>query len=176
MLRREKVAAAFQAWLLSLPARWHRRLATVTPEHVIVYSEIVWLLQHAGSLLPDGSAVASPSGHNTTLSMLSTIFNLLGRHGGPAPVRAPPSPLSWCLHTAAYCSGLQKRGQEGSAVPLQLADHHALLDALAAETAAAAAGSLEQLVLISTTATCSFMWDGCRHGRQEVGHLEVADY
>jgi len=96
------VAAAFQAWLLSLPARWHRRLATATPEDVVVYSETVWLQQHAGSLLPDGSAVALPFGHNTMLSMLSTTLNLLDRHGPWRPSTGEGNSISSELVSAYF--------------------------------------------------------------------------
>ena len=50
------------SWLQALPAAWGGNLLTCTPADLVVYFESHWLAQHAGTTLPDGSVIASPSG------------------------------------------------------------------------------------------------------------------
>ncbi|BDA41869.1 hypothetical protein COCOBI_02-6640 [Coccomyxa sp. Obi] len=85
--KRQRAAAEFSVFLQTLPAAWGLNMMTARPLDIIMYSEAVWRHQHQGSWLPDGSKVASPSGHSSMLSMLSTTFSLLGRTGPWDPVQ-----------------------------------------------------------------------------------------
>ena len=76
-----EVAEEFQNFLRILLAPWGLTMESASPIDVIMFSETVWAHQHKGSRLPDGSRVASPSRHNSMLSMLSTLLIQLGRCG-----------------------------------------------------------------------------------------------
>ncbi|KAL0020614.1 hypothetical protein WJX77_012096 [Trebouxia sp. C0004] len=58
-----------------------RNLATCTSADMLVYMGSHWLPNHAGTLLPDGSMIASPDGVSGCLSHLFTGFMLIGRLG-----------------------------------------------------------------------------------------------
>ncbi len=73
-----------------LPAAKEENLATCTPADLLVYMESHWLPNHAGTMLPDGSVIASPSG---CLSHLSTGFLLIGRDGDWDPSNGTGNPV-----------------------------------------------------------------------------------
>ena len=77
--RRDKKMQEFSCWLTQLPAAWGKNLMNRTPADVIAFLESHWLDTHAGTQMPDGSLVSSPSGLNQCLSSLSPGFALLGR-------------------------------------------------------------------------------------------------
>jgi hypothetical protein len=62
--RRAKHMQELDSWLEHLPAAtiMEKSLATCTPADLLVYMESHWLPNHAGTMLPDGSMIASPSG------------------------------------------------------------------------------------------------------------------
>ena len=68
-------------------------LATCTPADLLVYMESHWLPNHAGTMLPDGSMIASPSGVSGCLSHVSTGFLLIGRIGGWDPSNGTDNPV-----------------------------------------------------------------------------------
>ena len=76
------------SWLEHLPAAMGKNLATCTPADLLVYMESHWLPNHAGTVLPDGSMIASPSGVSGCLSHLSTGFLIIGELGTGTPQTA----------------------------------------------------------------------------------------
>jgi len=66
-------------WLSQLPTQWEKSLMTCTPADLIAFLQDHWLEAHAGTTLPDGSLISSPSGVNQCLSSMSTGFSLIGR-------------------------------------------------------------------------------------------------
>ena len=60
--RCNKAMQELDGWLQALPAAWGINLLTCTPADLVVYLESHWLAQHAGTTLPDGNIIASPSG------------------------------------------------------------------------------------------------------------------
>ena len=175
--KRQRCAAEFLSFLQALPSAWGLSMQTARPLDIIMYSETVWRHQHQGSWLPDGSKVASPSGHNSMLSMLSTTFSLLGRSGPWDPVTLRGNPIDSeevSSHRAAYRADLVKRGyREGSAIPISEETHRALVAALDSD-AAAASSPIQLLTLASTALACTYLWDSSQRGK-EVGLLELQD-
>jgi len=92
-VRRKRAMQELDQWLCSLPALWRKTLLTCSPTDVISFMERSWLAKHGGTVLPDGTTVASPSGVNVCLSSLSTGFSLLGRVGSWSPVTPQGNPI-----------------------------------------------------------------------------------
>lgn len=176
--KRMKVAQEFGSFLSVLPGQWGLTMETAGPIDVIVFSETVWAHHHKGSWLPDGSRVASPSGHNSMLSMLSTTFIQLGRCGPWDNATGQGNPIDSAevsAHRAAYRADLIKRGyQEGSAVPMTEENHRALIRALDEEAAVPAITTIHFLSLLNTALACCYLWDCSQRGK-EVGQLELQD-
>ena len=91
--RRDKTMQEFSLWLSQLPAVWGRTLMNCTPADVIAFLESHWLDTHAGTQMPDGSFISSPSGLNQCLSSLSTGFALLGRVASWTPEHPSGNPI-----------------------------------------------------------------------------------
>ena len=176
--KRAKATQEFCGFLSALPGEWAMTMETASPMEVIVFSETLWTHQHKGSWLPDGRKVASPSGHNAMLSMLSTSFIQLGRCGAWDSATGKGNPIDSAevsAHRAAYRADLMKRGyQEGSAVPMTEDVHRALIRALDTEAAQPAHDILQWLNLLSTALACCYLWDCSQRGK-EVGQLELQD-
>ena len=95
---------------------------TCTPADLVVYLEHHWLAQHAGTVLPDGSLIASPKGVSQCLSSCSTGFKLLGRVGEWNAQTNVGTPVESSLITQ-YRKGYKLEAWqggylEGSAVPM----------------------------------------------------------
>ena len=78
VLRRNKQMQELHSWLSRLPASMDKTVMTCTPADLLVFMESHWLAHHAGTELPDGRFVPSPSGVNSCLSHLSAGLELLG--------------------------------------------------------------------------------------------------
>lgn len=132
--KREQISQEFSAFLQSLPASWGRTIYSCSPLDVLAFVELSWVHQHQGSWLLSGARVASPSGYSGMLSHLSTMFRLMGPCGPWNPSTNEGNPIeseSISSHRAAYHAGMLKRGyQEGSAIPISMDDHRALVSAL----------------------------------------------
>ena len=75
--RRSQLRAEVSSFLAAMP--YGRTLQTCTPEYLLVYLEQVYIPQHAGSQLPDGTLIAAPSNISNILSQFRLIFKELGR-------------------------------------------------------------------------------------------------
>ena len=60
-VRWEQAMQELDQRLCSLPALWGKTLLTCSPTDVISFMERSWLAKHGGTVLPDGTTVASPS-------------------------------------------------------------------------------------------------------------------
>ena len=173
-----RVAQEFSSFLSVLPSQWRLSMETASPIDIIVYSETVWSHQHQGFWLPDGTKVASPSGHNSMLSMLSTTFIQLGCNGpwdNAAGLGNPIDSAEVSAHRAAYRADLNKHGyQEGSAVPMTEETHRALTRALDQDAAKTGITVIHFLSLLSTALACSYLW-ACSQRGKEAGQLELQD-
>lgn len=136
-----------------------------------------WLAKHGGTVLPDGSIVASPSGVNSCLSSLSTGFSLLGRGGGWSPVTLHGNPM----HSAVlvhwrkgYKLQSWRRGcQETSAVPMTSNKAFELVDYV--DSVAAASSNVMEVLLCQRDALIVLlMWESCLRG-VDCGKLRVED-
>ncbi|KAK9806959.1 hypothetical protein WJX72_008684 [[Myrmecia] bisecta] len=123
-----------EEYLLTLPSSWGRSLRTATPEDIVSFCESTWLPKHVGSVLPDGSAVAAPSGLKVMLSHLSTLMTDLGRAGPWDDASQTGNPLesdSIARLRKGYTRHMRNLGyEEGSAVPISLETHQLLLSKL----------------------------------------------
>ena len=89
--RREQLKAELSKFLSACP--YGHSLQTCSPEDLLVYPVMVYIPQHAGSVLPNGEIIAAPTTMATTISHLCQIFKQFGRgdtwdeqlrHGNPA--------------------------------------------------------------------------------------------
>ena len=176
--RREKTMLELDQWLSCLPSSWGKSLLTCTPTDVIIFMERSWLAKHGGTVLPDGSIVASPSGVNSCLSSLSTGFSLLGRGGGWSPVTPHGNPM----HSAVlvhwrkgYKLQSWRRGcQETSAVPMTSNKAFELVDYI--DSVAAASSNVMEVLLCQRDALIVLlMWESCLRG-VDCGKLRVEDF
>ena len=87
----------FSCWLTQLPAAWDKNLMNCTPADVIAFLESHWLDTHAGTQMPDGSLISSPSGLNQCLSSLTTGLALLGRVASWTPELPSGNPIQSSL-------------------------------------------------------------------------------
>ena len=99
-----------------------KKLATCTPADLLVCMESQWLPNHAGTMLPDGSMIASPSGVSGCLSHLSTDFLLIGKVGEWDPLTSTGNPVV-STDLAQYRTGYRMQAWrsgylEGSAMPI----------------------------------------------------------
>ena len=95
--RHTKAMQELDSWLQQLPASWSKNLMTCTPADIVVYMESHWLSQHAGSTLPNGAVIASPSGVSQCLSNCSTGFRQIGRSGDWDPLTHSGNPVDSTL-------------------------------------------------------------------------------
>lgn len=111
------------------------------------------------------------------LSHLSTMFRLVGRCGPWNPLTNEGNPIESEIinsHRAAYHASMLKRGyQKGSAIPISMDDHRALVSALDQELAAPDS-PVKRLDLCCTALACCYLWEGGQRGKK-VGRLELQD-
>ena len=75
--RRDQLRSELSSFLAALP--YGRTLQTCTPEDLLVYLELVYIPNHAGSQLTDGSIHAAPATISNVLSHLRVILKEAGR-------------------------------------------------------------------------------------------------
>ena len=75
--RREQLKAELSGFLVACP--YGQSLQNCSPEDLLVYLVMVYIPQHAGSVLPNGQIIAAPTTMATTISHLRQIFKQLGR-------------------------------------------------------------------------------------------------
>ena len=131
---RDKTMQELSQWLSQLPTQWEKSLLTCTPADLIAFLEDHWLNAHAGTTLPDGSLISSPSGVNQCLSSLSTGFNLIGRVISWTPETPSGNPVQSSL-VSSYRKGYRLGAWrldylEGSAVPISVEKVHHLVEYL----------------------------------------------
>ena len=95
--QREKTMQELNEWLSQLPTQWEKSLMTCTPADLIVFLQDHWLEAHAGTTLPDGSFISSPSGVNQCLSSMSTRVSLIGRVTSWTPETPSGNPIQSSL-------------------------------------------------------------------------------
>lgn len=86
---------------------------TCTPADLIPFLQDHWLEANAGTTLPDGSLVNSPSGVNQCLSSTSTGFSLIGRVTPWTPETPSGNPIQSSLvssYRKRYRSGAWRSG------------------------------------------------------------------
>ncbi len=115
-------------WLSQLHTQWEKSLMTCTPADVIASLQDHWLEGHAGTTLPDGRFISSPSGVNQCLSSMSTGCSLIGRVTSWTPETPSGTPIQSSL-VSSYCRLWAWRSGylEGIAVPISVnLVHHAV--------------------------------------------------
>ena len=123
MARRLALGKEFGGFLASLPSGYPSTLTTAGPAEVLVYLESHYIHAHAGSRLPGQTdKVASPSGVQTTISHLSSLFGSIGRRGPYDPADCTGNPCD-SPEVQGYKQGYARRlwragYQETSAVPM----------------------------------------------------------
>ena len=75
--RRSQLGAEISSFLAAMPCGG--TLQTCTPEDLLVYLEQVYIPQHAGSQLPDGTLMGAPCTISNIPSQFRVIFKELGR-------------------------------------------------------------------------------------------------
>jgi len=137
-----------------------------------------WLAKHGGSVLSDGTTVASPSGVNVCLSSLSTGFSLLGRVGSWSPVTPQGNPIqsAGLLHwRKGYRLQSWRRGyKESSAVPMTSNKASQLVDLIDSQ-AAAASNTMEVFLYQRDALIALLMWESCLRG-VDCGKLRLQDF
>jgi len=176
--RRSKAMQELDTWLQQLPAAWGKTLMTCTPADLVVYLESHWLSQHAGTTLPNGCTIASPSGVNQCLSSCSTGFELLGRVGDWNPLDSSGNPVDSSL-VAQYRKGYRLEAWrsgylEGSAVPMQAEKLYLLVDYLDHLVSGLPAG-MPQLLLERDIVLILLMWETPMRGNN-CGRLTWSDF
>ena len=73
------VAADHRAFELPGNDATNHTLQTCSPEHILVYLQIIFLPKHAGTQLPDGKCIAAPSSVADAISHLRMAFQEIGR-------------------------------------------------------------------------------------------------
>ena len=153
-------------------------MGSCSPADLIVFMESHWLARHAGTLLPDGSMIASPSGVNGSLSSLSTGFSLLGRLSDWDPFNKRGNPVlstdvsQW---RQAYSKEAWRSGYlEGSAVPMQTNKEHQLVDYLDQCILSGPAGH-HQLLSARDLMPCLLMWETPLRGK-DCGKITLGDF
>lgn len=177
-LRRDRTMQELDAWLSTLPALWGKTLLNCTPTDILAFLERSWLHKHAGTVLPDGSKVASPSGVNLCLSSMSTGFGLLGRLGPWTPATPHGNPIqSAALQHYRKGYGLQIwRGGylESSAVPMTQDKVSQLLNYLD-QQAATSMSPIQQLLFQRDALMALLMWETCLRG-VDCGKVSLNDF
>ena len=174
---RDKTMQEFSQWLSQLPAQWDRSLMNCTPADVVAFLESYWLGAHAGTMMPDGSCISSPSGLNQCLSSMSTGFTLLGRLASWTPEHPSGNPIQFSL-ISSYRKGYKRQAWhsgylEGSAVPIskskvdQLIDY---LDSLLLQEPS----TMTRLLLQRDALLALLMWERAMRGNN-CGKLTLGD-
>lgn len=183
-IRHASVACARPwGWLVRVQARWVAQRPRPT-----CYPAI------AGTVLPDGSEVAAPSSLSGMFSGLSTIMEMLGRHG-PWDEEARTGNPALCKDVTLYKSGYRRTMhaagyEEGSAVEWHLGEVQALVEALDREAAAqlqlmvrhlaagqtsSALGAVVACLMLDRDAlAATYLWEGQQRGK-ECGRLAWDD-
>lgn len=153
------------SWLEHLPAATvtEKSLATCTPADLLVYMESHWLPNHAGTMVPDGSMIAFPSGVSGCLSHLSTGFLLIGRVGDWDPSTTTVGNPVVSTDLAQYRKGYRMQAWrsgylEGSAVPINSSKVFQLVDYLDHGMQSSTAG-LAQLLVERDIMLLLLMWE-----------------
>ncbi len=102
--RRDGTMQELSQWLSQLPTQCEKSLMTCTPADLIAFLQDHWLEAHAGTTLPDGSIISSPSGVNQCLSSMSTGFSLIGRVTSWTPETPSGNPIQSSL-VSSYRKG-----------------------------------------------------------------------
>ena len=144
----------------------------------MVYLESHWLAHHAGTSLPNGNTIASPSGVSQCLSNCSTGFKLLGRVGDWNPLSHSGNPVDSTLLTQ-YRKGYRLEAWragylEGSAVPMQADKLFLLVDYIDSQLAGLPIG-MPQLLLERDVVLILLMWETPMRGNN-CGRLSWSDF
>ena len=116
--RRHQLAEEVSEFLTLMPHG--RTLLTCTPEGILVYLQMVYLPQHAGTRLPSGQTVAAPSSVANVISHSRMIFKELGRgsfwnaqdHAGNPAAGHSISAWSTGYEKCSYAEGFQTTGAQ----------------------------------------------------------------
>ena len=132
--RCDKTMQELNEWLSQLPTQWEQSVMTCTPADLIAFLQDHWLKAPAGTTLPNGSLISSPSGVNQCLSSMSTGFSLIGRVTSWTPETPSGNPIQSSLvssYRKGYRLGAWRSGYlEGSAVPISVEKVHHLVEYL----------------------------------------------
>ena len=176
--RRAENMQELDSWLGLLPAAMEKNLATCTPADLLVYMESHWLPNHAGTLLPDGSMIASPSGVSGCVSNLSTGFMLIGRVGDWYHSTSTGNPVvstDLTQYRKGYKMQAWRSGYlEGSAVPLSSKKVFQLVDHLEHSMQSCPAGQ-QQLLIERDIMLILLMWETPLRGN-DIGKVSFTDF
>ena len=173
--RRNKTMQELGQWLSQLPTQGGKSLMTCTAADLIAFLQDHWLEAHAGTTLPNGSLISSPSGVNQCLSSMSTGFNPVGRVTSWTPENPSGNPVQSSLvssYRKGYKLGAWRSGYlEGSAVPISLDKVHHLVDSLVPSSPP----TLARLVVEHDTLLALLMWETSMRGKN-CGGVTLSDF
>ena len=176
--RRDKTMQELSQWLSQLPTQREKSLLTCTPADLIAFLEDHWINAHAGTTLPDGSLISSPSGVNQCLSSLSTGFNLIGRVTSWTPETPSGNPIQSSLvssYRKGYRLGAWRLGYlEGSAVPISKEKVHHLVEYLDS-LVPSSPQTLARLVVERDALLALLMWETSMRGKN-CGDVTLSDF
>ena len=176
--RRDKTMQELSQWLSQLPRQWEKSLMTCTPADLIAFMQDHWLEAHAGTTLPDGSLISSPSGVNRCLSSMSTGFNLIGRVTSWTPETPSGNPIQSSLvssYRKGYRLGAWRSGYlEGSAVPISEVKVHQLVEYLDS-LVPSSPPTLARLVVERDALLALLMWETSMRGKN-CGNVTLSDF
>ena len=166
------------AWLAWLPESMAKGLSTCTPADILVYMESHWLPLHGGTMLPEGTLIASPSGVNACLSNFSTGFTLIGRVGDWNSLTSQGNPIlstDICQYRKGYKMQAWRLGYlEGLAVPMSSDEVCSLVDHLDSCTSNSATPQ-QQLLLERDILLVLLMWETPLRGK-DIGKVSIEDF
>ncbi len=175
--RRDRTMKELNEWLSQLPTQWEKSLMTCTPADLIACLQDHWLEAHAGTTLPDGSLISSPSGVNQCLSSMSTGFSLIGRFTSLTPETPSGNPIQSSLvssYLKGYRLGAWRSGYlEGSAVPISVEKVHHLVECLDS-LVPSSPPTLARLV-VERDALLALMWETSMRGKN-CGGVTLSDF
>ena len=176
--RRDKALQELNEWLSQLPTQWERSLMTCTPADLIAFLQDHWLEAHAGTTLPDGSLISSPSGVNQCLSSMSTGFCVIGKVTSWTPETPSGNPIQSSLVSSygkGYRLGAWQSGYlEGSAVPISVERVHHLV-AYLGSLVPSSPPTLARLVVEHDALLALLVWETSMRGKNREG-VTLSDF
>ena len=175
--RREKLMLDLARWLDE--SGLGCGLADCSPNHLLMFFKLHWLLAHRGTRLHDGRMVAAWSSLSCAVSHVSTGLRQRGRvldwDEVSCPLGNPAVNFRMRKWVSGYSEELWRAGyREGSAVPLSPAKLVSLLSYLDSQSTRTGISGLDMLASLRDALCYLYCWGSAMRGK-EAGKLELSD-